>query len=207
MTNAESGSAAGIVHYYLPRHKLGVVGNVLMLGTMQGARSTVSALYCSDICLSVGKFETPSMFLECIKLHCLNLASGSTKPSRGKKISPERGMVWVTWSFSKFLTSCSISGMDEATLFKFPRNGCGMGHVTLFKILNFHQYFLNGWSYAVKFGKWIDYDKAHPKCKKFLPERGAVWVTWSFWGWRHETKQTKCFHANALLSFTLYNAE
>ena len=32
-------------------------------------------------------------------------------------------------------------------------------------------------------GKWIDYGKSHPKGKKFLPNKGVVWVIWSFGGW------------------------
>jgi len=72
-------------------------------------------------------------------------------PPRGSKFSPEKGVVWVMWLFKKFKTSFNISGMNEATLFKFgkwidyckshpevkfPRKGRGLGHVTLFKILN-----------------------------------------------------------------------
>jgi len=36
-----------------------------------------------------------------------------------------------------------------------------------------------------KFGKWIDYDKSHPRGKKNFSERGVVWVMLSFWGWSH----------------------
>jgi len=32
----------------------------------------------------------------------------------------------------------------------------------------------------IKFGKWIDYGKSHPRSKKFPVERGVVWVTCSF---------------------------
>jgi len=58
-----------------------------------------------------------------------------------------------------------------------PRNQCGLGHVTLFKILNPINISGMDKDTLFKFCKWIDYGKSHPRCKKILPERAVVWVT------------------------------
>ena len=92
----------------------------------------------------------------------------------------------------QILNSFNISGMDEATLFKFdkwveygrvspaagvknfPRKGRSLGHVTLLKIMN--PINISGMDEAtlVKFGKWIDYIKSHPRGNRPPPrkERG-----------------------------------
>jgi len=82
--------------------------------------------------------------------------------------------------------------MDEAVLFKFgkwidyskshpgvkipPRKGCGLHHVTLFKICN--PFNISGMDEAtlIKFGKCVDCGKSHTRGKN-SPDTGVVWVT------------------------------
>ena len=92
--------------HYLPRHEVDVAANILLSGTVHGI-CTVSFRY-----LSVCKFKPPSIFLEWMQLHCLNLANGSVRqvPPQGWKI-PLKG----AWSGSRNRFG------DEVTLFKFRK--------------------------------------------------------------------------------------
>ena len=82
-------------------------------------------------------FKPPSIFVEWMKLHCLNLASGSTteSPPRGKN-PPGKGRgldhVIVFGVKPRSLNLANASTMVNATpgVKNSLGNGCGVGHVT-----------------------------------------------------------------------------
>ena len=96
----------------------------------------------------------------------------------------------------QILNSFNVSGMDEATLFKFGKwveygrvhlgvknfqwKGHGLGHVTHVK--NFNPFNTSGMDEAALFKvvKWIDYSNSHPGVNIFPNKRDMVWVTWPF---------------------------
>ena len=63
----------------------------------------------------------PSIFLEWMKIYSLNLASKSTtvSPTPGVKNFPSKGRGLGHVTLFEILNPFNISGMDEATLFKF----------------------------------------------------------------------------------------
>ena len=73
-----------------------------------------------------------------MKLHCLNLAVGSTTASPNPTVKNFRQKGAASWSrdlFKNFKPPSIFFGMDEATFFKFS--------------------------------KWIDYGNSHPSSKNF----------------------------------------
>jgi len=91
---------------------------------------SVSSLFLGHVIVFLN-FKPPSIFLEWMRLRCLNLACGSTTTSptlRVKKFPPKEAWSGLRDRFR-----------DEATLFKFRKcidygechtNGCDVGHVT-----------------------------------------------------------------------------
>ena len=91
----------------------------------------------SGSCDPFKNFKPPSIFVEWMKLHCLNLASGSTteSPPRGKN-PPGKGRgldhVIVLGMKPRSLNFTNASPIASATpgVKIPPRNRCGVGHVT-----------------------------------------------------------------------------
>ena len=73
----------------LPRHEVAVAGNVLMSGTVHGI-STVS------VCLQISNSFNSGMDEATLFKFGKLIDYGKSHP-KGKKISPEMGVVWVTF--------------------------------------------------------------------------------------------------------------
>ena len=100
----------------------------------------------------------------------------------------------------QIVNSFNVSGINEATLFKFGSwieygrvhpgvknfswKGRGLGHVTLLKFFNPFQYFWNGWSHTLSIWQVDRLWQVPPKVKNFFPKGAWTGPRDLFWNFK-----------------------
>ena len=104
------------------------------------------------------------------------------------KLSQNIVHIATRWSYIRSLNLANASTTASSTLWEkiLRRNGCSLGHVTAFNILNPINTFLE-WMKLHSLNLPIRSTMVSPnfRGKLIFPERAVVWVTWSFLVWSH----------------------